>query len=313
MELYRFERLSKENLHCLKELYRVCFNVKVGLEFLLKKYDTISFGVEYLGFLAFEKETNELAGYYGVFPMRGIIDEEIRLVAQSGDTMTHPKHQGKGLFTHLAKITYTLAQKEGVDFVFGFPNDNSYPGFKKKLNWNFYSNINNYAIKTGSLPFDKMAKKFSSFNYIYKKYIRKNLEAILTNGFPPNSIEKEDPSSGFILHDAVFFKYKGYYEYYKIEINQVKCLVKVDGRLWVGDVENCTSNQFKSVLDGLVLLAKKLGCSSVHFSVMNKSFGDKILSEKYKIKSENPVGFISLNEAVEPARFSYVAFDFDTY
>lgn len=69
MEGYRFDRLSENNLHNLVSLYLDCFHLKIDLDFLVKKYNTRSFGAQFIGFLAFENTTNACAGYYGVFPM----------------------------------------------------------------------------------------------------------------------------------------------------------------------------------------------------------------------------------------------------
>ena len=160
MSEYRFERLSDANLTDLLFLYKHAFKEKETISFLKKKYDTSCFGLKNIGFIAYSS-SNETAAYYGVFPVKAQINGKEILVAQSGDTMTHPKHRGKGLFITLAKMTYELAKESGVEFIFGFPNDNSYPGFVKKLNWIHYSNINTYKIKTGALPFEKIAKKWT--------------------------------------------------------------------------------------------------------------------------------------------------------
>jgi hypothetical protein len=49
------------------------------------------------------------------------------------NTATHPRHQGKGLFTQLAKLTYELGADEGYECVIGVANANSTPGFIRKL------------------------------------------------------------------------------------------------------------------------------------------------------------------------------------
>jgi len=313
MEGYRFVRLSEDNLFNLVYLYKDCFDLKVDLDFLKKKYNTISFGAGYIGFLAFEKETNEPAGYYGVFPVQGCIKGKKVLLAQSGDTMTHSKHQGKGLFIQLARMTYDLAKSEGIDFIFGFPNQNSYPGFKKKLDWQFENDVNNYTIKTGALPFDKFFKKFPLLGNVYNKFVAKIMQSLRGSSDIRNSLEKLDPERGYILHDEKFYAYKSYYTAYKVKINSVGCLIKVDGRMWIGDVESCTEAQFIMVIAGLVQLAKKVGCSSIIFSVTHGTFYDKILKKKFEIKSKNPIGYLDLRNTNTASEFAYQAVDFDTY
>jgi hypothetical protein len=314
MKEYVYERLSGENLHNLIFLYQECFNVRINLDFLKKKYNTAPFGAAYVGYIAFEKETREVAGYYGVFPVLAKTSMKRNLlIAQSGDTMTHPRHQGRGLFTSLARMTYSLAGKEGINFVFGFPNENSYPGFKKKLKWEFYHNINHYAIKTGGLPFDKLFKKVARFYGMYEKFFRNKLKDYLVQDTFGNSLERQSPDHGFILHDEVFFKYKTFYPSYTIKINKVLCVVKIDGRLWVGDVEYCSRETFIDIVDELILLAKRIGCSSVHFSVSEGTSYDNILKERFEVKSKIRAGYLNITGTVDPSEFVYQALDFDTY
>jgi len=297
----------------LIRLYEECFNLKVNLDFLKKKYNTSLFGAEFIGFFAIDIKTSQPAGYYGVFPIYCKIKGQKVLAAQSGDTMTSPNHQGKGLFTTLAKMTYELAQKEGIDFVFGFPNKNSYPGFIKKLAWKHYGDVNNYVIKTGALPFDKVAKKNSLFRSIYNKYVDFKLNRIKSKNIFSNSIEFQNPESGFVIHDQAFFNYKTYFNFYTIKINHVNCVIKIDGSMWVGDIDFCSKEEFNNTIKGLISLAKGMGCANIQFSVFHDTFYDIILKEKYEIKNKMPVGFISFNENVSPEKFAYQAIDFDTY
>lgn len=58
--------------------------------------------------------------------------QELRALL-SLNTATHPNHQGKGLFTRLADITFARAASEGFDVVFGVANANSIGGFSKRL------------------------------------------------------------------------------------------------------------------------------------------------------------------------------------
>jgi len=84
-----------------------------------------------LGFLAFSQTT--LAAQYVTSASQLWCPPEKRVskVLMSLNTATHPEHQKKGLFSKTAKMTYELAAKKGYFAVYGFPNNNSLPGFKK--------------------------------------------------------------------------------------------------------------------------------------------------------------------------------------
>jgi hypothetical protein len=312
MSEYRFERLSDSNLKDLLFLYHHAFNENESLNFLKKKYDTSVFGLKHVGFIAYSA-ANEPAAYYGVFPMKAQFSGREILVAQSGDTMTHPNHRGKGLFITLAKMSYELAKNSGVEFIFGFPNDNSYPGFVKKLGWTHYGNINNYRIKTGSVPLDKFAKKFKFLSGTYSSFFLNKFSKINSDKPFENSLGKQLPGFGHIPHDLHFYNYKTYYLSYIIEIKGVKCWIKVDGRLWVGDIEYCERSKFLEVVNVLGSLCKNISCSTLQFSVYENSSYDLWLKEKYPIHSKNAVGCLDLTNNYDPKSFAYQAVDFDTF
>lgn len=80
-------------------------------------------------------EGGALVGHYAIVPM----PLSSRLLHKNSyismTTMVAESHRKFGLFTTLAQENYKIAEKAGVDFVMGFPNSQSTPGFKKRLGW----------------------------------------------------------------------------------------------------------------------------------------------------------------------------------
>lgn len=76
-----------------------------------------------------------VAGLYAAVPVEATVDGVAVRAAQSLDTMVDGAFRGMGLFTKLASRTYENMGRDGVGFVFGFPNGNSHHGFVKKLGW----------------------------------------------------------------------------------------------------------------------------------------------------------------------------------
>ena len=75
----------------------------------------------------------EIASHYAVIPIKMEISGRVVKGALSMATVTHPNHRGKGLFKKLAQKTYECAKEEGLEFIIGVANANSYPGFIKHL------------------------------------------------------------------------------------------------------------------------------------------------------------------------------------
>jgi len=76
-----------------------------------------------------------LAGHYACIPLSLESSVEKINCMLSMTTMVEKQYQGMGLFTNQAQRVYTYAQQKGVKIVLGFPNQNSAPGFIKRLNW----------------------------------------------------------------------------------------------------------------------------------------------------------------------------------
>lgn len=80
-------------------------------------------------------DRGELVGHYAIVPMPLSRAAVRRNSYISMTTMIAESYRKFGLFTQLAQENYARAKELGVDFVFGFPNAQSTPGFRKRLNW----------------------------------------------------------------------------------------------------------------------------------------------------------------------------------
>lgn len=310
MEDYVFVRVCKENLHHLQTLYKHAFNIAVPVVFFEKKFNTHVFGAAWLGFLAMDKEQKP-AAYYGVFPCLCDYFGKKILVAQSGDTMTHPGHRGKGLFIQLALKTYSLARESGVAFVFGFPNENSYPGFVKKLNWKHRDNLDLFKVDVKTVPLAKLAKKFSFLAGVYDRYCGLFLKSSLTGDTLENSVLHYN--HGGILHDRNFFEYKRYNKSCVGVFSGKKVWFKIDGRLWIGDIEPCTKEEFRLVLRQVKQLAARLGCAGIYIHLDKSNDLYSCLLEEGRVVGQNPVGYLDFDSGLDFSRIKFVSADFDTF
>lgn len=78
---------------------------------------------------------DELAAHYVTIPVLYEIHGKAIKGLLSLNTASHPKHQGKGLFTKLAKKTYDAGREASYEFVIGVANQNSSYGFLNKLDF----------------------------------------------------------------------------------------------------------------------------------------------------------------------------------
>lgn len=76
-----------------------------------------------------EKIGNKIKGINGFMAAKFICESQELYAAQSCDSAVLEQYRGKGVFTAIIKNAQKQLQSAGVDFLFGFPNQNSYPGF----------------------------------------------------------------------------------------------------------------------------------------------------------------------------------------
>ncbi len=142
------------------ENYRLCFekngnkrDIK-NLQWLhqqnLAKTNTIYYAMH----------NSEVAAIYTAMPVLFNINGEKKIALQSIDTLTDLEHRGKGLFPILAAKLYDDAVENSFELVYGFPNENSAPGFFKKLKWASF----------GEAPFLLKPIKIS---YFINKFLKK--------------------------------------------------------------------------------------------------------------------------------------------
>ena len=80
-------------------------------------------------------DKGELVGHYAVIPYDLENQSGELKAALSMTTMVDSKYRKYGLFVKQAEDVYSVAQQKGYHVVFGFPNKNSAPGFRKRLGW----------------------------------------------------------------------------------------------------------------------------------------------------------------------------------
>ncbi len=310
-ELYYFKRLTPDLYSDLVYISKSAFNIDPGTNYYIQKNKTESFGPSNLGFIAYSKD-GEPAAFYGVYSHPMTINGSEVLAAQSGDTMTHKNHTGKGLFIKLAKMTFELAKELGVNFIFGFPNNNSYPGFVKKLDWTCPYKLNEYKIKITTIPLCKLAKKVKIFNPFYNIYRRLvfNLFSKEGNCFSSSVLEN---NVGGVNRSKEFVAYKSFNGAYFIKINGCSIWLKTDGFLFIGDIERNEKVDYSEIIKRIKKLCFWAGIDTIIFQVSPGSFLDDRFS-KFLEKSEAfYMGYLNLTGKYNPVEFEYVFADVDTF
>ncbi len=311
---YSTKRIGDDDYVEIQQLIEQSFGVHLSLSSIYLKYNTSIFGKSNVGLFAID-EKGEPAAYYGVFPITLHYNSQDFIIAQSGDTMTAPAHRKKGLFTRLAQETYGLAHEVGIRMIYGFPNENSYPGFKKKLNWVFTGKFRKFTIKVMTFPLCELASKFPFLECYYNSYFEWRIKKY-TITIAEVNIEKFNLSKvlGHVKKDENFLKYKlKGVNCRLVRVNGFTILLKAKTHLYIGNIESIEDSQVLLLLDTVKTLAKKLGCKKVVFLLSENHWLFSMLENHLSFEEDQNIGFYLFDETFDPNKIQFIGADFDTF
>lgn len=121
------------DVEAIIDLYEDVFDRwKPSLEWFDWKYSANPY-TEGLPIIVAERDGG-LVGARPFFALPMAVGGQEHLALQPADTMVHPDHQGRGLFTRMTEYAIDHYAEREPTFFFNFPNDQSLPGYRK-LGW----------------------------------------------------------------------------------------------------------------------------------------------------------------------------------
>lgn len=134
------DKYLTEMLQMTKEYYGEENDIS-NEDFVRHEYFSNPMGSAYIK-LAYDTENSKMAGQYIVLPRDYSVNGKKCKGVLSLNTLTRTEYRGQKVFTKLAEAVYSDCKSEKVDFCYGVPNPNSFPGFIKKLSF----------LKIGEIP-----------------------------------------------------------------------------------------------------------------------------------------------------------------
>lgn len=306
---FSLERISPDKLKDLVYLFKTVHSRKIPVTYFKNKFETSFTKKSYIGYIAYHKN-GEPAAFYGIFPCLLTNGSKIVLASQSGDTITNPKYQKRGLFIHLAQQTYILANKKGIEIIFGFPNKNSSYGFFNKLNWIKLNNFQSFAINYKSSNIYNILNRISLTKVFYRLYFRIIYPFILTEPFANSNFQENEFS---ILRDLPYFNYKTYEKSFFVKIKGFKFWFKFGDGLLIGDVEKFENSMNHDFFKALKKLNRILGTRKTTFHCMQNTFLNDILKEEFDHEDSIEIGVLLLNDNLKNCIFKFSYGDIDTF
>lgn len=309
-EEYSLQPFSMESYPQMNTLFVASFQKELDWNSFQKKYDTASLGHPVIGYLAIHKATRNPAAYYGVFPLKILIDGKTILAAQSGDTMTHPDHRKKGLFTYLAKLCFDECRAKGIALVYGQPNQFSYQGLVHSLHFEHRDDIIRYDLKQKikTFPLAKLFQKAGQFP-VYLRWAQAQLEK-RTQPLPGHFLNPLETDYGKIWRDSMYLQYKNEPGKLFLKVGPAILWIRLTDVFLVGDFNDYALVD-EAVISELRRIAWRLGYNTIAF-YLNKSLNPPFLG--YFEKKESWASCILyLDQNFAGKKLLITAADFDTW
>lgn len=309
-QTYSIVRANKENIGDLGRIFKESRGIDVSVEYLRRKFDTHYTGKTYFAHFAYDQEGNP-AAFFCLFPCFLRVDGKKVLAGQSADIITHHLHQRKGLFGMLGKATEELAAAEGMDYLFAFPNDNSFPGFTRSLHWHEINQFQVHAFRSGALPIYRALTKFKLYGLYarWSKFILKKATA------PQDGFEGADMASNANVHwrEAGYFSYKQYNPSFMITLDGMKIWAKIEGRLVVGDIQLLKPIQVETVIAGINKLCRNLGLEEWIMETSKGAYWDNKFKGMSELREGVRIVYKNLRKPTDVLSLNFVGSDADVF
>lgn len=255
---YTIAPFSKQNIADFPRLYKAVYGKHIALDDVVKKFDTSYLIAGYFGYFAYDG--SKAIAFYAAIPVRMCYKNETELAAQSVNTMTHPDYSGKGLFTKLAQMTYDKLAEAGIRFVWGFPNQNSEPGFLSKLGWEYQHRLEGYSVK---IPVSFINTTFSKIPLLKNFYANRN--AKFFSKYRTDNLLRPQISNDFVTvcRDKDYYDYKSFYGNFVIQIDNCLFWLNLEHGCWIGDVAVNDEAELRRSFQKLKLLCRKSGIPEI--------------------------------------------------
>ncbi len=305
---YTIRRIEPTDLDTLVALYAASFNETISTDKLARKFATEPFGVAYVGYLAVS-DTGQAAAFYGVFPAPMQIGTHQFIGAQSGDTMTHPDHRKQGLFVRLARATFALARELGIELIYGFPNQNSLPGFKRHLDWSFPPPMQGGELRAQQSWLTRTRLRLQSSRARSARIAdRLNQIAIDTE-----NITFHEGLDG-VVHNHEYLAYKHLNsDSVVVETDRLRAWLVPGTRLDVGALQLTQSGGADALFNACQELLQYCAADRMRFCYSADSEPLHAISEFVTTRPNTDIGYLALAESLEPERLFFSRGDFDYF
>lgn len=305
---YAIVRADSENIGDLSRLFFENSGKHVDVDLLRKKFNTSYTNKTYFAHFAYAKDGSP-AAFFCVFPCFLNLAGKQVLAGQSADIITSKHHQRKGLFGLLGKATQQLAESEGMEYLFAFPNDQSFPGFIRSLNWHHSGQFQVFSIDAKGIPLYRIAQKLR-----LKSAYRFWTKCVIPHQKSPHTGFKPSTLSGIYhaFRNSGFYDYKQYNPTLMFHWKGLHIWAKIESSLVIGDIEP-TDLTNEVLIRRLKQLCFLLGCDRFYFEVSTDSYWEKRLKTQFSPSEGVAIVYRNLKDKNQTLSIDFTGADTDVF
>ncbi|USZ70604.1 GNAT family N-acetyltransferase [Natronosalvus halobius] len=131
---YAIDWFREHDRESFLDLYAAVFGRQRTDEWFRWKYEANPYVDHVPIAVARRQPSGTVVGCRAYFPLEVSVDDETYLAFQPCDTMVHPEHRRRGLFTAMNRWGLERYDNDGPAFFFNFPNAQAKPG-NERLGW----------------------------------------------------------------------------------------------------------------------------------------------------------------------------------
>jgi hypothetical protein len=153
--------LSEIEIEEIASIFKEIFNKERDKLVFMEEYQNTIWGFSLHGLMI---DNGNIAGTHNMIPVSYRNNGEPVTWMFSADTMVRKAYRNFFNIAKLVEICESVAKKEyNIDFIFGFPNNNSYPIFSKGLGYKYIGRLNTYILpyRIGGIN-----SKYRSLNFL---------------------------------------------------------------------------------------------------------------------------------------------------
>jgi hypothetical protein len=200
-----------------------------------------------------------------------------------------------------------------MNLIFGFPNQNSFPGFVRNHKWDHYDDMQIYLIRVKTIPWIRLKKIFHLPSALHKWWAAVIMNFVPKGEYFQNSVIEEN--IGGVDHSSDFFRYKQYEKSYIVKVAGKNVWFKVDDDfLVIGDMERCNAQEFLAVMSALRRIAFFLGVHHLRYQCGRGAFHEEHFSRHgVKMVKTYPIGGVNFTNIVPLRQIKFSMGDNDGY